>query len=100
MSAEPWELAYGHRCRVLTSEGEDAWVFAIQYADGSIDDATVIHAHLDEELTAEDARRIGGALLNAAAKLDALLARGWAGEVGTAVKLVADEIDALNGVAL
>jgi hypothetical protein len=72
MSAEPWELANGRRCRILTSEGEDAWAFAIQRADGTIDDATVVHAHLDANFNAEDARRIGRALLNAAAQLDAL----------------------------
>jgi hypothetical protein len=72
MKAEPWELAYGRRCRVLTSDGEDAWVFAIQYADGTIDDATVVHAHLDEGFAAADARRIGRALLNAATRLDEL----------------------------
>jgi hypothetical protein len=63
MVAEEWELAYSRRCRVLTSEGEYAWVFALQLADGTIDDATVVHAHLDEDFTAADARRIGRALL-------------------------------------
>jgi hypothetical protein len=47
-------------------------VFAVQYEEGTVDDATVIHAHVDEEVTTEDARRIGRALLNAAAQLDAL----------------------------
>jgi hypothetical protein len=73
MNATPWELACGRRCCALTSHGEDAWVFAVQYEDGTIDDATVIHAHLDEEFTAADARRIGRALLNAAARLDELM---------------------------
>jgi hypothetical protein len=72
MVAEEWEATNGQRYRILTSEGEDAWAFAIQRADGTIDDATVVHAHLDANFNAEDARRIGRALLNAATRLDEL----------------------------
>jgi hypothetical protein len=44
MMAEDWEAANGDHYRILTSEGDDAWVFAVQLADGTIDVATVVHA--------------------------------------------------------
>jgi hypothetical protein len=69
---DDWQLADGHVLRVLKSEGEIAWVFATQRIDGSLHDAVVVHPFLDD-LNAADARRIGQALLKAAAQLDSLL---------------------------
>jgi hypothetical protein len=58
MVAEPWKLTNGHGYRILTSDGDDAGVFAVQFSDGSIDDGAVVerpavHAdfHSDERLT-------------------------------------------------
>jgi hypothetical protein len=70
MRAEEWELDNGRRSRILTTHDDDAYVFCVQRQDGTFHDAIV--CHLDNEFTAEDARRIGRALLNAAARLDEL----------------------------
>jgi hypothetical protein len=79
MSAEDWELAKGHRCRILTTQDDTAWLFAVQMANGSIDDGTVerptVQTYLsDDGLTAAEARRFGHALIQAADRLDALIA--------------------------
>jgi hypothetical protein len=78
MSAEDWELAKGHRCRILMTQDDTAWLFAVQTANSSIDDGiverpTVQTCLSDEGLSAAQARRFGHALLKAAEQLDALL---------------------------
>jgi hypothetical protein len=70
---DDWELANWHVLRVLKSHGDEiAWVSGVQRTDGSLHDAVVVHPSLDD-LNAADARRMGQALLKAAAQLDSLL---------------------------
>lgn len=56
--------------RVLTSQDDEAWCFAMQDMDGTIRHGCV--AYHGGELTAEEARRFGHILIEAAAKLDEL----------------------------
>lgn len=70
MVAEEWELDRGQRCRILTTPDDAAWCYAMQHSDGTLHDLTVV-TH-DQELSVEEARRKGQALLRAAAKLDEL----------------------------